>query len=293
VKEKANIAFIALLTGAAAIAFAPIFVRLSSLGPVATAFWRLTFALPVLWAWHFWTISKNENKKSLSLKDKRNLILAGLFFASDLSVWHWSIHFTSVANATLLANFAPFFVTLAIWIFFKKKPSWLFLTGLMLAIGGTIVLVSSSLNMDKQHLRGDGLGLITAVFYAGYLLTVKHLRFSFPTATIMAWAGSASSAVLFLITLLSGEQFFTGGWHAWIVLVGLALISHVFGQGMITFALAHLPASFSSVSLLLQPVLAALLAWMLFQEKIGLLQGAGGLFVLAGISLARKASLEK
>jgi drug/metabolite transporter (DMT)-like permease len=74
------------------------------------------------------------------------------------------------------------------------------------------------------------------------------------------------------------------------VLLALALLSHVGGQSLIAYALAHLPAAFSSVSLLLQPVAAALLAWLILSEALGLLQGLGGAVVLAGIAIARRGS---
>ena len=67
-------------------------------------------------------------------------------------------------------------------------------------------------------------------------------------------------------------------------------ISHAAGQGLIAYALAHLPAAFSSVSLLFQPVMAALFAWLLLAEALVPLQIAGGVVVLAGIYLARRGS---
>jgi drug/metabolite transporter (DMT)-like permease len=74
------------------------------------------------------------------------------------------------------------------------------------------------------------------------------------------------------------------------VLVGLALISQVGGQGLITYALAHLPAAFSSVGLLLQPAIAALLAWVILSEPLGVWQALGGVIVLVGIAVARRGS---
>ena len=76
----------------------------------------------------------------------------------------------------------------------------------------------------------------------------------------------------------------------WLILVGLAWISHARGQGLIAYALAHLPAAFSSVSLLFQPVMAAFFAWLLLAEPLAPLQIAGGVVVLAGIYLARRGS---
>ncbi len=73
-------------------------------------------------------------------------------------------------------------------------------------------------------------------------------------------------------------------------LLGLAWISHAAGQGLIAYALAHLRAGFTSVGLLLQPVMATLFAWVLLGEPLAALQIAGGAVVLAGIYLARRGS---
>ena len=89
---------------------------------------------------------------------------------------------------------------------------------------------------------------------------------------------------------MSGERFLPVDMRGWLVLIALALVSHIGGQGLIAFALAHLPAAFSSVSLLLQPVLAALFAWLLLGELLGPSQALGGALVLLGILIARRES---
>src|SRR5215216_110051 len=122
-------AFLCLLAGGCAIAVAPILVRLSDTGPVASAFWRTALAVPLLW---LWMLREKSYQVQLSQDHSRQpkvvpgttfrmLVAAGLFFAADLGVWHWSIIYTSVANSTLLANLAPIFVTLAGWLFWRQS----------------------------------------------------------------------------------------------------------------------------------------------------------------------------
>ena len=289
--RSARVALIALFGGAVGIAFAPIFVRLSVLGPSATAFWRLALALPPIWLW----MTLERRSPSMARQpsrpsDYRWLVAAGLFFAFDLAVWHWSIKLTSVANATLLANATPIFVTLTAWLWFGERFTSRFILGMATAMAGVIILAGASVRLSLQHLLGDGLGLLTAIFYAGYILAVKELRDDFSAATIMTWSGIMSAATLLPIALLSGEGLIVFTARGWVVLVGLALISHVGGQGLIAYALAHLPAAFSSVGLLLQPAVAALFAWTILNEPIGAWQALGGAVVLAGIVLARQGS---
>ena len=285
-KQKA---LLALFFGAAAIAFSPIFVRLSELGPIATGFYRITFALPVLWVWMSLSDPVKGQRKRPSTKGEYFLlILAGLFFSCDLAVWHWSIKLTSVANATLLANAAPIFVTLGAFFFFGERFSALFLFGLASAVTGIFLLMSNSYGLDQRHFAGDVLGVVTAMFYAAYILVVGKLRAEFSTATVMTWSGFISCLVLIPVTILSGESFIATSFFGWLVLLLLALFSQAGGQSLITFSLAHLPVGLGSVGLLLQPGLAAVIAWYLFNEVLHNLQIIGGIIVLFGIYLARK-----
>ncbi len=290
-QPRAQFAFLALLTGAVGIAFAPVFVRLSETGPGATAFYRILFALPLLWLW-MGLENKNDPspRQPATRREFGQLALAGLFFAADLAVWHWSIKKTSVANSTLLANFTPIFVTLGARLLFGEKITGLFVLGMTLALSGATMLVGAGLNLSAAHLSGDALGILTAVFYAAYMLTIKQLRGTFSTATIMSWSGLSSSLALLVIALLSGDRMLAVSGSGWALLAGLALFSQVGGQSFIAYAFAHLPASLASVTLLFQPVVAALLAWLILGEPVGWLQGLGGSVVLIGIGVAGRAS---
>ena len=165
-----NPALVALLLGATCIALSPIFVRVSEAGPTATAFWRVALAVPVLWVLYF--LSQAEGPSATPAWPL--LLAAGVAFAGDLGFWHSSIKLTSVANSTLLANLASIFVTLAAWIFLRSRPTRLFLAGLAAALVGVALLVHTSLRSRSTGLAGDALGVVTAMFYAGYILAVKR-----------------------------------------------------------------------------------------------------------------------
>jgi drug/metabolite transporter (DMT)-like permease len=291
--SMSRVAFLCLLAGGCAIAFAPIFVRLADTGPVASAFWRCALAVPVLW---IWVIARRGRNPFRAEKGSGPFLLvplvaAGLFFAADLGVWHFSILYTSVANSTVLANLAPIFVTLAGWLLWRRKVTRTFLAGMTLSIVGMFVLVGPNFAIGGKPLLGDALGALTAVFYAGYFLAIKVARDAgASTARLMAWSTTITSMALLPIALTMPQPFWPASAAGWWVLVGLALVTQVLGQGLIAYAFAHLPASLSSVSLLIQPVMATLFAWMLFGEAVGLAQIVGGGIVLGGIWLARKGS---
>lgn len=286
-RRERVVATVALLAGAVAIAASPLFVKVSETGPIATAFWRVALALPVLWTW---SVLRGEHAASFAAH-RRLMIATGLLFAGDLAVWHWSIVLTSVANATLLANLAPIFVTLGVWLWYRRRPSGLFLAGMAVALAGVAVLLGGDFRLAGRALAGDCLGVVTALFYGGYQLAVSRARSRASTASIMAWSGLVTACVLLPLALASDEQVLPVSGGGWLKLIGLALISQAAGQSLIAYAMAHLPATFSSVGLLLQPVVAALFAWALLGETLGPAALAGGVAVLAGIAVAHRAEV--
>jgi drug/metabolite transporter (DMT)-like permease len=277
-------ALAAIITGALFIGFAPIFVRLIDVGYTAAGFWRVALSLPVLWLlWY----PRRAKPGPATTSSFRWLLFAGVFFAADLAVWHQSIRFTSVANATLLANLCPVFVTIGSVLWLGERISRGFVAGLALALAGSGLLVASSFSISLETVMGDALGVGAAVVYTGYLLIVSRERRRSSAAEVMWWSTLAAAVLLLPATLLAGETLWPQSLRGWAVLVGLAVSSQILGQGLIAWGMAHLPASFSSVSLLVQPVAATLLAWLILGEAFGGLQALGGVVVLAGILTCR------
>lgn len=286
--RREPLALAALLVGAAAIGTSALFVKVSETGPVSTAFWRVFLALPVFFIWT--ALDRHRSEAQADASEAKMLLGAGIFFAGDLAFWHWSIVLTSVANATLLANCAPIFVTLTAWLFFRQPPRRVFLAGLATALIGMAMLLRGDFAHGGKALIGDALGVVTALFYAAYQLTVTRARKSTSTVRIMTVSGVITAIILLPLAYFSSERFLPLTTHGWILLVGLALISQAAGQGLIAYAMAHLPATFSSVGLLFQPVVAATLAWILLGETLTALAIAGGVLVLIGIRIARVAT---
>jgi drug/metabolite transporter (DMT)-like permease len=286
-------AFFALLLGGAAIGFAGIFMRLSDVNPLASAFWRMALAAPILWLWAF-AVRTQDRANHKRTDFSWALALAGIYFAGDMGLWHLSLHYTSVANATLLSNFAPIFIALWMWLAYRIRFAQIFIAGMVVALIGAAMLVGPNAagngNSASAKLLGDGLGLASAVFYAAYQLAIKDARSQYSTARLMAWSTTITGLALLPFALLSPGAFWPADAPGWLPLLALALIAQIGGQTVIAYASAHLPASLSSVSLLIQPLTAAIAAWILFVERIGPIQMVGGVLLLWGIFLSRRGS---
>jgi len=291
-----GIALVLLFTGAVTLGLSPILVRLSELGPTATAFHRVFLALPMLLLWtavdtHRAAASETVRLKRLpTRRDYAIMALAGFFFAGDLAFWHWSLQFTAVANATLLATMAPVWVTLGSFLLFGERFSLTFLLGVAVAVFGAAVLMGGSIQIGMDRVFGDFLGVVTGMFFGAYLLTVGRLRAHFSTNAIMLFSTLVTAVLLVPVTLLSGESWMAVSLTGWLVLLALAWVTHVGGQGAIAYALAHLPAAFSSVAMLLEAIAAVFLAWIILGEALDGWQLLGAGIVIGGIFVARRGS---
>ena len=274
---------LALSCGAVLLGLSAIFVRFSETSPSLTAFYRVFLAIPFLYVW------LRIEKEELTLKDKKLfplLVLSGAFFAIDMSFWNWSISFTSVAHATLMANTAPIFVSVIGFLFLghKIKPS--FFIVLSLAMVGVFLVVLAGSGSDESRLFGDSLGIIAAVFYAGYILSIKNVTNFLSPAKALFYATVFTAIFLLPISLVEAETFFPSSYKGWTVLIAYAVISQTLASGLITYGISKVSAHLSSLTLLIQPIAAAVLGWLILSEAISLLQGLGGVIVLLAIYLA-------
>ena len=273
-----------LVFGACVIGLSPIFVRLTETGPAAAGFWRLAIAMPVL------AMMTRRTDGPLN-RPSRMALLAGLAFTLDLGFWHYGIKYTSVTNATVLSNLTPVVVTAFAWIFLKQRPRALFLLAVAVAVGGAWMMAFGKGGGD--HLVNPPLGNIlsaaTAFWYALYFLAIAEGRKRESASLLMFWSTIIGMPLLLLAALVSGEQITPLGLGGWGACLGLGLM-HVAGQGSIAWAMGRLPTATASVVVLVQPVVAAWLGWVLFAEAIGPLQAAGAAVALFGVVLAQWAS---
>tara|TARA_X000000368_G_scaffold365384_1_gene311592 strand:- start:2587 stop:3462 length:876 start_codon:yes stop_codon:yes gene_type:complete len=275
---------ISLSIGAALLGFSAIFVRISETSPSTTAFYRAFLALPFLYLWIYFSreaINWNLDRRTIYI-----FLVSGIFFGADMAVWNWSIQFTSVAHATLLANTAPIFVTLIAFTFLKQKISKSFFFFLLLAMSGVYLVISSGSGGNEKRLFGDYLGIAAAVFYAGYILSVKRLTDQIPPSQVLFFSTLVTALFLFPISFIESDSLFPGTSEGWSILFGYALVSQVIGSGLITFGISKLSAHLSSLVLLIQPVAAAVFGWIILSENLISTQIFGGLIVLVAIYLA-------
>ena len=289
--SASTLAFLALLGAGVAVGFSPNLARLSDLAPLASGFYRLALAVPAIWLAITLTGGRLEPLSSMPVKHRWRLFLAGLAFAADIAFWHLAIAETTILEATLLSSTVPIMVSFVSVFVFGERLKPLFAFGLALA--GVVVLAlqkTGSPQAPPNRLLGGIFALLAASFFALYLLLIASVRQSSSTGTVMFHTSLISALAMLPFAIAMSPTMLSGSLNGWLILAGLAVISHAGGQGLMTFALAHLPTSFSSMMGLMQTAVAAVVAWALFSEPLTLLMLASGAAILAGIWLCRKAT---
>jgi drug/metabolite transporter (DMT)-like permease len=276
-----RLAFGALLVGNLALATGPFLVRHAGVGPVAAGFWRLALALPLLW------LIARAVRQPVYMPRRTLIIaiaLAATFFAADLGAWHAGIMLTKLGNATLFGNFSSFlFAAWGLWLV-RSWPSPLQALSLLLAAAGCALLMAGSLELGPDHFRGDLLALAAGLLYTGYLILVERTRGKVAAMPLLFLASLFGAALLLPASLAMGETIIPADWTA---LFALALCSQVIGQGLLVYALGHVPPLVVGVAMLTQPALSALLGWLYYQETLTPLDWLGALAIVVALVLVR------
>ncbi|MBX3593693.1 DMT family transporter [Sphingomonas sp.] len=276
-QSAAALPFVALLMGNVALAFGPWFVRSADVGPVAAGFWRLALGAPVLIAF---VATMDGNPLRMARGFGWTLAIAGIAFAADLASWHIGILHTTLANATLFGNSAT--LMFPVWGFLVARawPTRRQGVALALAAMGAGLLLGRSYDLSPQNLIGDLLCLLAGALYTVYFVMMARVRTAMHALPALALSSIAGTLPLLLFALALGERVWPGSWTA---LIGLALASQVVGQGLMIYALGHLTPLVVGIALLVQPIIAGTVGWIVYDERLGIPDLAGA--ILVGIAL--------
>ena len=289
--------FILLLFGVVLASLSPILIRLSEteISPHAVIFDRYWIATMILGIWYgIKAVSStggdrhSELKASYTLKDIAFLLLEAVLSLACFISWAWSLTQTSVGNSNLLHNTTPIFATLGGWLFLHHRFDGRFLIGIALAVIGTAVIgIIDAQGAIDAHLSGDALALLSAVFYAGGYLITEPLRTKFSAITILLWSCALGVLLMLPFMLFAGERIFPYSWFGWLTVISQTILCQIAGLGLVFHSLKRFSSAFVFLILLLDPIIATVLASAIFAEQLSLLNWLAFGLILTGIYLAQ------
>ncbi len=281
------LAFAAVILANVALAFGPLLVRMADTGPVAAAFWRITLAAPVLALVTLVGPARPRMPGRGQAGLWALLLIGGVAFAGYLGTWHIGIRQTTMANATLFGNSATFIFPLYGFLVARAWPSRSQGIALILAAIGAGLLMGRSYQVDPRHLVGDLLCILAGLLYAVYFILMSRVRVAMPPIPALAWSTMASVVPLFVFAALLGERVWPDHWSA---LILLALGSQIVGQGLMIYALGLLSPLVVGLALLVQPMVATAIGWIVYGETLALPDLVGVAMVAIALVMVRRGS---
>jgi drug/metabolite transporter (DMT)-like permease len=282
---------IRLFAGAALISFSPVFVRLVSVSPTTSGFYRVLVGGVALSSFLLLT----GRKLSFTKREWAALLAAAVFFALDLWFWHRSIIYIGPGLATLLANFQVFIMTAVGVMLLRQRPTGTQLAAIPLAMIGLVMIIGLDWqSLQKDYQVGVIFGLLTAVCYAGYMLAMRQARadsiHAVPSREV-AVISLMAALILGVAAVAENESLVIPNINDAIWLACYGLLAHCLGLMFIASSLAKVTTTEVGLALLLQPTLS--FAWDIafFGRPLTLAEAAGAVIVLSAIFLgSRQAS---
>lgn len=274
---------LALLTANLALAFGPWSVRLADTGPVAAGFWRLALPLPLIAAL---ALARRQRLAGFGRGTVLAVVAAAVMFAADLGAWHVGIGLTRLGNATLFGNSGSLVVMVWGVVAMRRAPARAEWLALAAAMGGAAILFGRSLEVGRATLVGDLFCVLAGLFYAGYIIVLQRVRAGLDNWALLVWCCAIGAPILLALALWLGEPVWPQRWWP---LFTLALGSQVIGQGLLVYSLKHFRALVIGLVLLTQPVVAVLLGWLAFGERLTGWDVLGMALVAAALVIARAA----
>lgn len=281
-QDQANrLAFPALLLGNVALAFGPWLVRLSDVGPVATGFWRLALALPVLLlVGRFAGQPAHWPRRALVA----TVAIAALFYSLDLAAWNAGIRLTKLGNSTLFGNSGSFVFAIYGLMLAHRAPSLRQAVALLLAVGGAALLMGTSYEVSPRNFAGDLLTLVAGLLYGGYLVFVERGRTELKPLPLLILATAFSVPILLAISVGLNERLWPSDWTPLLI---FALSSQIIGQGLLVYSIGTLPPLVVGLALLTQPAVSAAVGWIAYRETLSATDIVGALGIAAALVLVR------
>jgi drug/metabolite transporter (DMT)-like permease len=270
------------------VSFGAILVRLAAAPPLAVSFYRVALASLILLP--FAAGDARRSWSALGPKQRWLLLASGGALALHFATWIASLSYTTVASSVLLVNTAPLFAIVFSRLFLHEKPSPTVLAAIPVAFTGAGLIAFGDWTGSPGSLLGNGLAVAGAVAVAVYQVIGRGLRDALPLNAYVL--GVWATAALALAGMARGFGVPLGGYPktTWLLFVALAVVPTIGGHGLVNKSLRSLSAPTVGLFLLGEPVIASLLAWLLFREVPGPWTLAGGAVVLAALAvvLARR-----
>lgn len=264
-----------LVIGTVAFSSAGYFVRLIGRDAATILFWRGIFTALAILLFVIWRERGNTVAafRGMGLAGVAVAVLSTISMASFIG----SLQYTTVANNSIIFGTAPFLTAGIAWLLIREHPSVATMVFSLMALGGALLVVGSSLSLTGQQLLGDALAVLMTLSFALKTVLVRRSRAKsmIPAGCLGAVIGSICAAP------------FVADWSISLRELGLFALFGISQQGagliLTTIGIAKVPAAHAALLMALDLPMSPVWVWAAFGEQPTALALAGGTVVLMAI----------
>lgn len=270
--------------GIIAISTTSILVKLLGTIPASIiASYRLFFALIILWPITF--LYRQNELKNIRKNDWFKLAFAGVLYAVYLGLWFHALQFLSVTSAVLILSLQPVFLLIASMLFLKERYStgaWISI--LITLVGGSLIVWGDYKFLDRG-VYSSFILFIGLIVITTYQITIQRVKRSLSFVTYLTILYTIAFVILIPYNLFQAHSYLDFTLNEWGYLLLLGIVPTFLGFGLFNWALRWLRAQTVSASLVLEPMIAATLAYYFLHEIIAPYQWLGGAVIVFGLLL--------
>ena len=278
-------AVIALVVGLVSLGLSPILVRYGTSAPgLALAVWRTTFAAALLAPIALPRIGPEVRR--FSRRDWGLILGSGFFLGIHFIAWIESLYHTSVASASVLVTTSPLFIAVLGYIVLKERLARRTVVAIVVAVAGAVLIGLGDAGAETfpNATLGNSLALTASLLMAVYLLIGRAVRQHTSFLAYLFPLYATAAATILIVALVQGTPL-AQPWPILALCLAMAVLPQLIGHGSFNYAVKYFPAALLGLLTLSEPVVAAVLAFVLFGEVPGLLALVGIVVVLASIAV--------
>lgn len=273
--------YLALLSGVAAVSTGAIFARLADASPLVIAAYRVGLAVLLMTPLIVWKAGREI--RSLSRGDLLTAVFSGFFLALHFAAWISSLSYTAIANSVVLVNTNPLWVGLLTRLVTRERIAPATAGGIVLSFLGACIIGAGDFAAGEGALLGDALALAGGICAAFYLMLGRRLRRNLSLLGYVGICYGSAAIILWSLVFALGLPAVGFSVKTRAALWSMALIPQLIGHTSYNWALRWFGTSLIAVSLLGEPIGAAVLGYWVFGERLTWGSLCGGVLILAAV----------